>query len=96
MDIKDFLKAKREEILRVAAKHGARNIRFFGSVALGKADEESDIDLLVEMEPAPSLLDHAALCLELQKVLGRKVDVVGDQGIKIRIRERVLREAVPK
>jgi hypothetical protein len=95
MDIKDFLQNKREEILRTAAKHGARNIRVFGSVARGEADEESDIDLLVEMEPGRSLLDHAALWLELQEVLGRKVDVVSDRGIKPRIRERVLREAVP-
>jgi predicted nucleotidyltransferase len=95
MNIKDLLQTKREEILRTAAKHGARNIRVFGSVARGEADEESDIDLLVEMEPSRSLLDHAALWLELQEVLGRKVDVVSDRGIKPRIRERVLREAVP-
>jgi hypothetical protein len=95
MDIKELLRAKREEILRTAAKHGARNVRIFGSVARGEADEESDIDLLVEMEPTRSLLDHAALWLELQEVLGRKVDVVSDRGIKPRIRERVLREAVP-
>jgi hypothetical protein len=95
MDIKEFLQTKREEIIRTAAKHGARNIRVFGSVARGEADEASDIDLLVEMEPSRSLLDHAALWLELQEVLGRKVDVVSDRGIKPRIRERVLRKAVP-
>ena len=52
MDIKDLLQKKRDEILRIAAKHGARNVRVFGSVVRGEADEESDIDLLVEMEPA--------------------------------------------
>ncbi len=94
MGISELLKEKREAILRIAAKHGARNVRVFGSAARGEADEESDLDLLVEMEPGRSLLDHAALWLELQEVLGRRVDVVSDRGIKARIRERVLREAV--
>jgi len=95
MGIKELLKEKREEILRNAAKHGARNIRVFGSVARDEADEGSDIDLLVELEPGRSLMDHAALWLELQQALGRRVDVVSDRGIKPRMRERVLREAVP-
>jgi len=60
MNIRDLLHTKREEILRAAAKHGARNIRIFGSVVRGEEDEKSDIDLLVEMEPGRSLLDHAA------------------------------------
>ncbi len=95
MGTEEILKEKREEILRIAARHGARNVRVFGSVARGEADETSDIDLLVEMEPGRSLLDHAALWLDLQALLGRKVDVVSDRGIKARIRDRVLREAVP-
>jgi predicted nucleotidyltransferase len=95
MGIRELLEDKREEILRIAAKHGARNVRVFGSVVRGEADEASDIDFLVELEPGRSLLDHAALLLELQEFLGRKVDVVSDRGIKPRIRERVLREAVP-
>jgi len=95
MLIKELLKEKREEILRIAAKHGARNVRVFGSVARDESDEESDIDLLVELEPGRSLMDHAALWLELQQALGRRVDVVSDRGIKPRMRERVLREAVP-
>jgi predicted nucleotidyltransferase len=95
MGIDELLKAMREEILRIAARHGARNLRVFGSVARGDADEQSDIDLLVEMEPGRSLLDHAALWLELQELLGRKVDVVSERGIKPRIRSRVLAEAVP-
>ena len=94
MGMSELLKEKREAILRIAAKHGAHNVRVFGSAARGEADEESDLDLLVEMEPGRSLLDHAALWLELQEVLGRRVDVVSDRGIKARIRERVLREAV--
>ena len=95
MDITELLEAKKDEILRIAAKHGARNVRVFGSVARGEADERSDIDLIVEFEPERSLLDHAALWLELQELLGCKVDVVSDRGIKPRIRERVLRDAVP-
>jgi hypothetical protein len=61
MDIKYLLKTKREEILKIAARHGARNVRVFGSAARGEADEKSDIDLLVEFEPGCSLLDHAGL-----------------------------------
>ena len=95
MDVRELLKAKREDILRVAARHGARNVRVFGSIARGEADERSDVDLLVGFEPGRSLLDHAALWLELQDLLGCKVDVVSEGGIKARIRERVLREAVP-
>jgi len=91
----DDLKSKRREILAVAAKHGARHVRIFGSVARGEADERSDIDLLVDMEPGRSLLDHASLWLELNTTLGCKVDVVSERGLKPRIRERVLREAVP-
>jgi predicted nucleotidyltransferase len=90
-----LLKEKREEILRIAARHGARNVRVFGSVARGDADAQSDIDLLVEFEPDRSLLDHAALWLELQEPLGCQVDVVSEGGVKARIRDRVLREALP-
>jgi uncharacterized protein len=95
MTARDLLKEKREEILQIAEKYGARNVRVFGSVARGEAGEQSDIDLLVEFEPGRSLFDHAGLWLELQEALGCKVDVVSERGIKTRIRERVLREAVP-
>ncbi len=90
----DLLKSRREEILRIAAKHGARNIRVFGSVARGEADSQSDIDLLVEFERGTTLLGHAALVQELEELLGIKVDVVSERGLRDRIRERVLREAV--
>jgi uncharacterized protein len=95
MDLNNLLKSRREEILSIAARHGARNVRVFGSVARGEYDDKSDIDLLVEFESGRSLLDHAGLWLELQDLLGCKVDVVSERGIKPRIRERVLREAVP-
>jgi predicted nucleotidyltransferase len=95
MTLEALLKAKRDEILQVCAKYGARNVRVFGSVARGEADEQSDIDLLVEFEPNRSLLDHAGLWVELQELLGVKVDVVSDRGLKPRIRQRVLQEAIP-
>jgi len=82
MTLEDLLKGKREEILRVRAKYGARNVRLFGSVARGEADEQTDIDLIVDFEPGRSLLDHAGLWLELQELLGVKVDVVSSRGIK--------------
>ena len=94
MGIDEILKQRREEILRIAAKHGARNIRVFGSVARGEADEKSDIDFLVEFEPGRSLFDHAGLLVDLQKLLGCRVDVVTQKGLRERIRARVLREAV--
>lgn len=95
MTVEQLLKEKREEILKVAAKHGARNVRVFGSVARGEADERSDIDFLVEMEPRRSLFDLGGLQYELERLLGCPVDVVTERGLKARIRERVLREAVP-
>jgi uncharacterized protein len=88
------LREKREEILQVAAKHGARTVRVFGPVARGEADEASDLDLLVEMEPARSLLDLGGLPMELQDLLGCRMDVVTEKGLRERIRERVLKEAV--
>jgi hypothetical protein len=95
MGIDDLLKDKREEILRIAAKHGAKNIRVFGSIARGQAGPDSDIDFLVDFEPGRSLLDHAGMAVDLEDLLGRRVDVVPARALKERIRERVLGEAVP-
>ena len=89
-----LLVEKREEILRIAAKNGARNVRLFGSVVRGEADDRSDVDFLVTLEPGTTLLDHAALIMELEELLGRKVDVASDRGLRPRVRERVLNEAV--
>ncbi|OGL58543.1 MAG: nucleotidyltransferase [Candidatus Tectomicrobia bacterium RIFCSPLOWO2_02_FULL_70_19] len=94
MDAAQLLRSKREEILLTAARHGARNVRVFGSAARGEADEASDLDFLVEMEPGRSLLDLGGLLMDLRELLGREVDVITDRGLKPRIRERVLREAV--
>ena len=89
-----LLAAKRDRILQIAANHGARNVRIFGSVARGDADTASDVDFLVDLEPGRSLLDLGGLQMELEALLGRPVDVVTERGLKTRIRERVLREAV--
>ena len=95
MRLEELLKEKREDILRLAAQHGAEQIRVFGSAARGDADEQSDIDFLVEMESGRSLLDMGGLLMDLQNLLGCKVDVVSVKGLKARIRDRVLKEAVP-
>lgn len=94
MDIQ-ALRERREEILQIAAKHGARTVRIFGSVARGEADAASDLDLLVEMEPGRSLLDLGGLLMELQDLLDARVDVVTEKGLRERIRDRVLKDAVP-
>lgn len=88
------LRERREEILRATALHGASKVRVFGSVVRGEAGPESDLDFLVELEPGRSLLDHAALLLDLKDLLGCHVDVLTDKGIHPRIRDRVLKEAV--
>jgi predicted nucleotidyltransferase len=95
MGIEDLLSAKKPEILRAAKDHGAGNVRVFGSVARGDASADSDVDLLVDLEPGRSLLDHAALVLELEALLGRRVDVAVARGLRSRIRDRVLKEAIP-
>lgn len=94
MSIYEQLQAKRIEILQTAACYGAYNVRIFGSVARNEANAESDIDFLVEMEPGRSLLDLGGLLMDLQTLLGCNVDVVTEEGLRSRIRERVLREAV--
>ena len=95
MNLDELLRSKREEILRLASRHGARNVRVFGSVARGEADERSDVDLLVDLDPGRSLLDLGGLLMDLRDLLRRNVDVVTERGLKARIRSRILREAVP-
>jgi len=95
MAARGLLTDKREEILRIAARHGARNVRVFGSVARGLADQDSDVDLLVEIEEGRSLLDRIALMQELEDLLARKVDVVTESSLYWLLRRRILREAKP-
>src|SRR2546427_655757 len=84
------LQAKRQDILRVAAKHGAHNIRLFGSAARGEDNPDSDLDLLVEMESGRSLLDLVALGQDLEELLQRKVDVLTDSSVHPAIRPHIL------
>jgi predicted nucleotidyltransferase len=88
------LKHKREEILRIAAAHGAQNIRLFGSVSRGEAGPKSDVDILVRLEPGRSLLDIIAIKQDLEDLLGCEVDVVTEEAVSPYIREQVLKEAV--
>jgi uncharacterized protein len=94
MGIQEVIGEKRDAILAVAARHGAFNVRVFGSVAEGRADEASDVDFLVDLEPGRSLLDLGGLLMDLQELLGRKVDVVTEAGLRDRIRQRVREQAV--
>ncbi len=91
----DELEEKRGEILAIAARHGASDVRVFGSVARGEAGSRSDVDFLVEMAPDRSLLDRIALIQDLEDALGCKVDVVTPGGLHWHIKDRVLEEAVP-
>lgn len=92
--IEQAIRANREAILRIAAKHGAIQVRLIGSVARGEARPDSDIDLLVTWREGTSLLDQASLTLELESLLGRKVDIASEGWVKPSIRESVYRDAV--
>ena len=95
MDLNNLLKSRREEILSIAARHGARNVRVFGSTAWGEAAEKSDVDLLVDVGPARTPFFPGGLLAELEELLGCKVDVVIPEGLHWYIKDRVLKEAVP-
>jgi uncharacterized protein len=95
MRIDELLKERRQEILRIAARHGAHNVRIFGSVARGEAGPESDLDLLVEVGSDRTPFFPGGLIADLEELLGKKVQVVTQEALHWYIRERVLEEAVP-
>jgi len=95
MDLRTLQSEKREAILGACARRGAKNVRIFGSVVRGEAGPDSDLDVLVDMEPGRSLFDMGGLLMDLQDLLGCPVDVVTEKGLRERIRDRVLKEAVP-
>jgi hypothetical protein len=95
MNYQSLLQQNREQILKVAERYGAYNVRVFGSVARGEADEASDIDFLVNLEAGRSLMDLGGLLYDLQNLLGVPVDVVTEKGLRTRIRERVIQESIP-
>jgi predicted nucleotidyltransferase len=94
MSIRQLLRTKRKQILEIAARHGARKVRVFGSVARGTTQRGSDIDFLVEMDEGRSLLDHSALILELERLLKRPVDVASERGLRPSLRKEVLKDAI--
>jgi predicted nucleotidyltransferase len=95
MKIDQLIEEKREEIRHIAAMHGAMNVRVFGSVARGEARQDSDLDLLVDTGPETSSWFPAGLVLDLEEILGCKVEVVTEKGLDPYLKERVLQEALP-
>lgn len=95
MTLDEFIRSNRDEILRIAAVHGASNVRIFGSAVRREAGPSSDIDVLVCLEPGRSLLDHVALQQDLRELLNMNVDVVVEGGISPFLERRILAEAVP-
>jgi len=94
-EILERVMAERDQICEIAARHGARNVRIFGSVVRGEAEAESDLDLLIDLEPDRSLLDLVALESVLETLLGIPVDVAEPVSLHWYIRDRVMAEAVP-
>jgi len=95
MTINQLLREKRVEVERIAAKHGARNVRIFGSMARGEARPDSDLDLLVDTGPETSPWFPAGLVLDLEEILGCRVEIVTEKGLSPYLKDRVLEEAVP-
>ena len=94
MNVSKTLSNKRDEILRIAGAHGARDLRLFGSVSRGEATARSDIDLLINLEPGRTLLDIVAIKQDLEDLLGCKVDVVTEDAVSQYIREQILKDAI--
>ena len=88
------LRNKRNDIIKVAANHGARNLRVFGSVARGETTPASDLDLLINLDPGRTLLDLVAVKQDLEDLLGCAVDVVTEDAVSPHIRDQVLKDAV--
>lgn len=94
MTLQDLRTRYASEIREIARRYGASNLRVFGSVARGDAGAQSDVDFLVELESGRSLFDLGGLLMDLQELLHCRVDVVTPAGLRPRIRQRVLAEAV--
>ena len=95
LSIHEQLQRKREEILHISRQYGAQNVRLFGSVLRGEDRPDSDIDLLVDLEPSRTLLDRIALKQDLEDLLGRRVDVLTEKALHAHIRAHVLKQAKP-
>jgi predicted nucleotidyltransferase len=94
MNLEELKKEKRNDILRIANGHGARNVRVFGSVLRGEATENSDLDLLIELDSDRSLLDLIAVKQDLEDLLRCKVDVVTESSVSPFIRKEIISQAV--
>jgi len=94
MKLGKILREKRDQILTIARQYGARNVRIFGSIARGEGKRDSDLDVLVELEPGRSLLDIIAIKQDLEDLLNTKVDVVTEAAVSPYIRDEVLRQAI--
>ena len=86
---------RRDDIMTVAQQNGAHDLRIFGSVARGQANESSDLDILVRFDPDRTLFDHGELVMDLQDLLGVKVDVLDEDGLRPRFRQHIMKEVVP-
>ena len=95
MNTRELLRKKRAEILAIAAKHGASNVRIFGSVARSEDTTTSDVDILVDMHGDRSLLDLVALKQDIEELLGRRADVLTEESISRYLRDRICAEARP-
>ncbi len=95
MTKQELVRAKRDDILRLAKLHGAKNVRLFGSIARGDAKEGSDVDVLIEAGFQTTAFFPGGLLADLEELLGCKVDIVTEAALHPHIRERVLEEAEP-
>ena len=93
--LEDLVRLKRDEILEIARRHGAGNVRVFGSVARGESGPDSDLDLLIDIVGPTTSWFPGGLLVDLEELLGRRVDVVEASALHRRIRDRVLAEARP-
>jgi predicted nucleotidyltransferase len=95
MTLEELRLTKKKEILRLAARYGATNVRIFGSLARSASSPSSDIDILVDLDPSRSLMDLGGLMMDLQEALHMPVDIATVRMLRPKIRERALAEAVP-
>lgn len=95
MNFDELIKQKRKEILNLAGKYGAYNVRIFGSVARGQAKKDSDIDFLVDLKSDRSLWDLGGLWAELNLLLKVRIEVFTENTLKENIRENAFKEAIP-
>lgn len=95
MNYMDYIKSNKQQILNLASKYGAKNLRVFGSVSRREETPESDLDLLIELDPDRSLLDRIALMQDLEELLGRKVDVVNEKALHPQLKQLILKQAIP-